>query len=40
MTMLGTLLTAATLSAGWVVGWNLLERRRDQDASQELILGL
>lgn len=40
MTLLTTLITAASLSAGLVVGWNRLERRRDQDASQELILRL
>jgi len=40
MTMLTTLITAASLSAGLVVGWNRFERRRDQDTSQELILCL
>jgi len=40
MTILTTLISAASLSAGLVLGWNLLERRRDQDASQELILCL
>ncbi|KUM44530.1 hypothetical protein AR540_22585 [Pseudomonas sp. EpS/L25] len=38
--MLTTLITAASLSAGLVFGWNRLERRRDQDASQALILRL
>ncbi|MEH3023408.1 MAG: hypothetical protein PGN19_11815 [Pseudomonas oryzihabitans] len=40
MTPLTTLITAAGLSAGLVVGWNRLERRREQDASQALGLSL
>ena len=40
MTLLTTLLTAASLSAGLVIGWNRLERRRTQDSSLELILRL
>lgn len=40
MTALATLITAASLSAGLVIGWNRLERRRDRDASQELMLRL
>jgi len=40
MTVLTTLITAASLSAGLVFGWNRLERRRDQDVSLELRLHL
>lgn len=40
MTLLATLLIAASLSALLVVGWNRLERRRTRDSSQELILRL